>query len=178
MIKKHRNPGQLRDLINGALECDNVTELSYYLSLSSGDIESLKTQLLLSSIVKFKENSAKFLIPISTYKYTHIIEIFRKLKLEKIKEAFVLMENIGIDLDLYVGYKVYLIRRIMEPYKLLDNPNRINVLYNLLSDGFFTKEDIYPVLDEYERKHSGKKRVEGIFKGIKRELIISNILNL
>lgn len=174
MIKKHRNIEHLNSLILGAIENDRLDELRHYISIyPTSKIESVKKSgtFLISSLTKCKPKSSKFLYEQGFNQSTPLFIIMHS-PIDKMSDVYDLMKNIGISTTFD---KSILIKRILDPYKILDNPNRIDIAMKYLEDGFFTEKDFEETLIEISLKHKDT-RFKTVVTQYIREYKLSKIL--
>jgi hypothetical protein len=174
MIKNHRNINHLNSLIFGSIENDRVDDLRYYISVYPSDkIENIKKSrdFLISALTKCKPESSKFLYK-EGFNTTTPLFIILETPIDKMSDVYDLMKNIGINTTFN---KRTLIKRILEPYKVLDNPNRIDVAMKYLEQGFFSEEDFEETLNEISSSHE-KTRFKYVVNQYVREYKLNKIL--
>lgn len=174
MIKNHRNINHLNSLIFGSIENDRVDDLRYYISVYPSDkIENIKKSrdFLISALTKCKPESSKFLYK-EGFNTTTPLFIILETPIDKMSDVYDLMKNIGINTTFN---KRTLIKRILEPYKVLDNPNRIDVAMKYLEQGFFSEEEFEETLNEISSSHE-KTRFKYVVNQYVREYKLNKIL--
>ena len=181
MIKNHRNINHLNSLIFGSIENDRVDDLRHYISVYPSDkIENIKKSrdFLISALTKCKPESSKFLYDIYAsyakegFYTTTPLFIILETPIDKMSDVYNLMKNIGINTTFN---KRTLIKRILEPYKVLDNPNRIDVAMKYLEQGFFSEEEFEETLNEIFSSHE-KTRFKYVVNQYVREYKLNKIL--
>ena len=174
MIKNHRNINHLNSLIFGSIENDRVDDLRYYISVYPSDkIENIKKSrdFLISALTKCKPESSKFLYK-EGFNTTTPLFIILETPIDKMSDVYDLMKNIGINTTFN---KRTLIKRILEPYKVLDNPSRIDVAMKYLEQGFFSEEEFEKTLNEISSSHE-KTRFKYVVNQYVREYKLNKIL--
>lgn len=174
MIKKHRNINHLNDLIFGSIENDRVNDLRYYISVYPSDqIEKVKKNgsFLKSALTKCKPESSKFLYE-EEFNISTPLFIILDSPIDKMSDVYDLMKNIGIKTSFN---KSILIKRILEPYKILDNPNRIDIAMKYLEQGFFSEEEFEETLNEISKKNK-ESRFKYVVNQYVREYKLNKIL--
>ena len=174
MIKNHRNINHLNSLIFGSIENDRVDDLRHYISVYPSDkIENIKKSrdFLISALTKCKPESSKFLYE-EGFNTTTPLFIILETPIDKMSDVYDLMKNIGINTTFN---KRTLIKRILEPYKVLDNPNRIDVAMKYLEQGFFSEEEFEETLNEISSSHE-KTRFRYVVNQYVREYKLNKIL--
>jgi len=174
MIKNHRNINHLNDLIFGSIENDRVEELRHYISVyPSGQIEKVKKSgdFLKSALTKCKTESSKFLYE-KEFSIGNPLFILLESPIDKMSNVHDLMKSLGVN---YILNKSTLIKRILEPYKILDNPNRIDVAMKYLEHGFFSEEEFEETLNEISSRH-GETRFKYVVNQYVREYKLNKIL--
>lgn len=165
MIKKHRNKEHLNSLILGAIENDRIDELKFYTKLLD---DNKNSEFLKSALIKCKLESSKFL---SEMGFTISSPLFVLLNspIENMHSVYKLLidlgytfnktNNVGVHYSDYTSdsIKKYCIKRILNPYKVLDNPNRIDIAMKYLENGFFTEKDFEETLIEISIKHKDSR---------------------
>ena len=174
MIKNHRNINHLNDLIFGSIENDRVDDLRHYISVYPSDqIEKVKKNgsFLISALTKCKPESSKFLYEEGFNKSTPLF-IIMDSPIDKMSDVNELMISLGIN---YMLDKSILITRILTPYKVLDNPNRIDVAMKYLEQGFFSEEEFEETLNGISSTHK-ETRFKHVVNQYVREYKINKIL--
>jgi hypothetical protein len=176
MIKRHRNTNHLNSLILGSIESNRVDELKHYISVYPKDLlqkhKNNHSDFLESALVKARNECAKFLIE-SEFIVRNPEFIILDTKIENLPFAMKNMESLGFHFR--DEFKSALVRRILEPYKVLDNPRRVNIALEYLQNGFFTESQFEEGLDKIEKSNKGK-RFENIVKSFIREYKLNKIL--
>jgi hypothetical protein len=176
MIKRHRNNNHLNSLILGTIESNRVDELKHYISVYPKDLlqkhKNNHSDFLESALVKARNECAKFLI-----EFGFIVRnpefIILDTKIENLPFAMKNMESLGFHFR--DEFKSSLVLRILEPYKVLDNPKRIDIALEYLESGFFTECQFEEGLDKIEKANKGK-RFERVVKSYIREYKLNKIL--
>ena len=174
MIKKHRNINHLNDLIFGSIENDRVEELRHYISVyPSNQIEKIKKSrdFLTSSLTKCKPESSKFLYE-EGFNIGNPLFILLESHIDKMSDVNELMKSLGIN---YMLDKSILITRILTPYKVLDNPNRIDVAMKYLEQGFFSEKEFEETLNVISSTHK-ETRFKHVVNQYVREYKLNKIL--
>ena len=176
MIKRHRNTNHLNSLILGSIESNRVDELKHYISIYPKDlIEKHKnghSEFLENALVKARNECAEFLIE-SGFTVRNPEFIILDTKIENLPFAMKNMENLGFHFR--DDFKSALVRRILEPYKVLDNPKRVDIALEYLKSGFFTESQFEEGLNKIEKSNKGK-RFEHVVKSYIREYKLNKIL--
>jgi hypothetical protein len=171
MIKKHRNTNHLISLTTGAIESGRVDELKHYISKLPKDLLH-KQNFLEDSLIKSRYECAKILME-SGLTISNPDLILFKCKIEDMEKTTKIMSSLGFTFK--EDMNVRLIKRILEPYKLVDNPNRYYVATKYVESGFFTQSQFEEALFQISEKHKSTKWIS-IMKSCMREYNLSKIL--
>jgi len=177
MIKRHRNIAHLNSLILGSIESNRVDELMHYISVYPKDLiekhhKNGHSAFLENALLKARNECAKFLIE-SGFIVRNPEFIILDTKIENLEFAMKNMESLGFHFR--EEFKSGLVRRILEPYKVLDNPRRVNIALEYLESGFFTEIQFEEALDKIFKSSKGK-RFENVVRSYIREYKLNKIL--
>lgn len=89
--------------------------------------------------------------------------ILSKCPISKIGDIYTLMYNLGIKIDIS---KSEIIKRILEPYKIVDNISRIDIAMGYLKSGLFDHHEFKNALDRIQLDNKDSR-----FNGVIREYI-------
>jgi len=138
--------------------------------LNSDEFSKVKNRLLFLALKNASKECAEFLL--SKESKFNSIDILRKCDWTKMVEVFNLLK-LHEDKDDYKSIqKAYLINRLVDPSKVDANKERVDFLFKLISDGFFTAEQ---VRDQIEENYKGKPEKKGSFIAIYRELTLKEL---
>ena len=161
-------------MIFGSIENDRVDDLRHYISVYPSDqIEKVKKNgsFLISALTKCKPESSKFLYEEGFNKSTPLF-IIMDSPIDKMSDVNELMISLGIN---YMLDKSILITRILTPYKVLDNPNRIDVAMKYLEQGFFSEKEFEETLNVISSTHK-ETRFKHVVNQYVREYKLNKIL--
>jgi len=182
MIKKHRNKKHLDSLILGAIENDRVDELAFYTkSLDNHNNQEFLTYAL----TRCKLESSKFLYESGfTFRYgiDNPLYILMDAPIDNLDNVYNLIISLSFResdelSNEYLAYKFkkYCVKRLLDPYKVLDNPKRIDIVMDYIKKGFFTEEIFEEVLTEISEKHK-ESRFKNVVNQYIREYKLNKIL--
>lgn len=168
-----------RSRIVDALESnahDNQYEsmISNIALLTSDEFSRIKNRLLFLALKNGSKECAEFLL--SKEAQANIIDILTKCEFVKMVDVFNLIEELDVrDSDSRFNtelQKPYLINRLIDPSKVDANKERVDHLFKLISEGFFTAEQ---VRDQIEANYKDKPEKKGKFVAIYRELALKEL---
>jgi len=172
MIKKHRNIKHLTDLIVGTINSDNVYDLSIYLNKYKPLMPNDKLDNFLNyAMSKNKLAIMLFLseIGVVTTNYEFILRTCDIMDLEKVYKG---IEQLGYKFSKNVKYNI--LSRLLKPYKLIDNINRMSVAINYVESGFIDRETYNLYMNQYFIEYGDKAKV---IRPFLRDRILNSILN-
>jgi len=179
MIKKHRTIEHLNSLILGSIENDRLDELRYYISVyppTKTEHAKRRGDFIRLALFKCKYESSKFLYDMG-FSIGNPDYILSKCPIGNISNVYNLIFSL-------IGGKEYkpgkpnknlanqIINRILEPNKVLMNPNRIDVAMKYVESGFLKESDFENALNEISIKHK-----DSPFKGVVNQYVREYKLN-
>lgn len=139
----------------------------------------IKNRLLFLALKNGSKECAELLLSKeATYNST---EVLRNCDYKKIAEVFNLLEELSKkyeenelsrDMSSTDSKKPYLINRLIDPSKVDANRERVDFLFKLISEGFFTTEQ---VKEQIEANYKDKPEKKGKFISIYRELTLKEL---
>jgi hypothetical protein len=182
MIKKHRNKKHLDSLILGAIENDRVDELAFYTKLLDNHNNQ---EFLTYALTRCKLESSKFLYGSGfTFRYgtNNALYILMDAPIHNLDNVYNLITNLSFSGELYKfgdytseSVKKYCVKRLLDPYKVLDNPKRIDIAMDYIKKGFFTEQIFEEALTEISEKHK-ESRFKNVVNQYVREYKLNKIL--
>lgn len=141
--------------------------------LTNQEFLGIKNKILFMSLKNGSKECAEFLLSkeasfnsidiLRKCEYTKMVEVYNLLKLHEDKD------NSG---NHKVLQKVYLMNRLIDPSKVDSNKDRIDYLFKLISDGFFTSEEVRKQIEE---SYKDKPEKKGKFVAIYREITLKEL---
>ena len=136
--------------------------------LKSDEFLKIKNRLLFLALKNASKECAEFLLSKETgfnsidilrkCEYTKMVEVFNLLKLHEDKD------NSG---NHKVLQKSYLINRLIDPSKVDAKNERVDFLFKLIHDGFFTAEEVRHQIEEnYKDKPEKKSKFVALYREI------------
>jgi hypothetical protein len=104
-------------------------------------------------------------------------EILRKCEYQRMVEVYTLLEELSNKYeeqikDIVVNQKPHLINRLVDPSKLDAKNERVDFLFKLISDGFFTAEE---VRQQIENNYRDKPEKKSKFIALYREITLKEL---
>ncbi len=104
-------------------------------------------------------------------------EIMRKCEYQRMVEVYTLLEELSNKYeeqikDIVVNQKPHLINRLVDPSKLDVKNERVDFLFKLISDGFFTAEE---VRQQIENNYRDKPEKKSKFISLYREITLKEL---
>ena len=139
----------------------------------------IKNRLLFLALKNGSKECADFLL--SKEASYNSSEVLRKCEYTKMAEVFNLLEELSKkyeekelsrDMSSVESKKSYLINRLIDPSKVDANRERVDFLFKLVSEGFFTAEH---VKEQIEVNYKDKPEKKGKFISIYRELALKEL---
>jgi hypothetical protein len=175
MVKKWRNTKHLESFIIGSIESDNIESFKHYITayIEVKGEERFVTKFLNFSIEKNSVKCFKHLheIGYKTASQDHIL--LRCCKINLIEDVYNLLKYHGYEFS--INIKLNILKRILEPYKVQDNRERIDVAWGYIQSGFIEKE----VFDNYIKFISSdnkESKYKNTIIGFIREFKLNQIL--
>jgi hypothetical protein len=114
--------------------------------------------LLTKETADYKKSSFNSIDILRKCEYTKMVEVYNLLKLHEDKD------NSG---NHKVLQKSYLINRLIDPSKVDDKNERVDFLFKLIHDGFFTAEEVRNQIEEnYKDKPEKKSKFVALYREI------------
>lgn len=160
------------DKITDAVVNDKIDKLKFLIYSLPGDILKKKIdEFLYYSVINGSENCSFFLLE----KGATIVlnnNPLHSCKYFMIHEVYYLCEKISFEYNIpFDNSKDRLIKRILEPYKVEQNPERVTYLYSLFRSGFFSMKEIKECID----KNYVSEIKKGKLKVLLREITLSEL---
>lgn len=135
--------------------------------LNSDEFSKIKNRLLFLALKNCSKECAQFLL--SKEAKVNIMDILTKCEFTKMADVFNLIRELDVR-DSYSKFntelqKPYLINRLIDPSKVDANRERVDYLFKLVSEGFFTAEQVKEQIEvEYKDKPEKKNRFVSIYR--------------
>jgi hypothetical protein len=145
MVKKWRNTKHLESFIVGSIESDNIECFKHYITayIKVKGEDRFVTEFLDFTIEKNSVKCFKHLHEIGYKTVGQDRILLSRCKINLIEDIYNLLKSHGYEFS--VNIKFNILKRILEPYKIEDNRERIDVAWNYIQSGFIEKE----VFDSY-----------------------------
>ena len=182
MIKRHRTIEHLNSLILGSIENDKLDELRHYISIYPpiGLQQAKKSGNFLNyALAKCKYDSSKLLCELG-FNMSNPEYILSKCTIQNIENVYKLLSHFDksnkwrFDRPNNILMNK-MINRILDPNKVFENPNRINVAMQYLESGFFTDNQFEESLNEISTSYK-PSRYNGVINQLIREYKLKKLL--
>lgn len=153
-MKKERNIKHLESLIRGTIERNDIEEFKQYINSSfKYRDDRLMIRCLEFSIQKNNIDCFNILHEMNIKTNSHEFLLLRKCEISKIQDMYnnLLLKGYSFSKDI----KFRIINRILEPYKVLVKPERVEVAYRYIESGFI-EESVYEQYINYISKKNEK----------------------
>ena len=182
MTKKPRNINHLKDLITGTIQQDRLDDLKFYLSTCShSNLENIKKQ---PSLLMFAVHSGN--LEICKYLYSNGFSLLHgpsyilvSATYDKLVSSFNILKSLDNNIFEKSGgdekVKELILSKILEQYKVIDNPNRESYAIDLMKSGFIDEKKFNKIFNKIQEKNKGT-RFEKTLVMVNRELILNQLL--
>jgi len=176
MFKKWRNTKHLESFIIGSIESGNIECFKHYITayIKVRGESRFVIEFLDFSIEKNRSECFSYLHEMGYRTTNHEHILLRKCNILLIEDIYENLCKNGYEFKSTIKFNI--LKRILEPYKILDNRNRIQVAWDYIESGFIDKETFDKYIEHATKIAKDGNRFKDTVLGFIREFKLNQLL--
>jgi hypothetical protein len=176
MIRKWRNINHLENFITGSIENDNIDDFKHYINsyIKVRNDSRFITKFLDFSIEKNSLECFQYLHEMGYRTTNHEHILLWECNILLIEDIYENLLKNGYEFKSTIKFNI--LKRILEPYKILDNRNRIQVAWDYIESGFIDKQTFEKYIEFTAKIIKDGNRFKDTILGFVREFKLNQLL--